>query len=406
MLRSLQAFTDSILSGEIATGKISSGRARGERLSRNRSADRACGSALARGGMDNQLRPLNLGEILDRTAQLYRRNFWLYIGTAALPLLFVLALAIPAGAIFVIPGIATPGAWENTPSAVIAVALLCLVALPIYLAVYVYSYAGITQATVSVHLGEKPTIRDTLKSVRPRFWTYLWYLILQGIMAALVPMAIAFALIAPLVYLMTSSGADMASRFVLGFLIFLVAVTAFGVMLWLIFGYMLGMTACIVEKKTAWESLVRSWQLSKGTRGRIFVTYLLVIALAFAVSMALAIPMLIVIALVPSMGGSAGVYSPAFVIAEVVRVILDFATQVLLTPIIMIASVLFYYDQRIRKEGFDIEWMMQRAGLAPPQPQSGPAGFLGLAQPPSAGSPGSTAGGFGAVTPPDSLGER
>jgi hypothetical protein len=54
----------------------------------------------------------------------------------------------------------------------------------------------------------------------------------------------------------------------------------------------------------------------------------------------------------------------------------------------MIASVLFYYDQRIRKEGFDIEWMMQRAGLA---------------QPPSAGSPGGTAGGFGPVTPPDSL---
>jgi hypothetical protein len=26
---------------------------------------------------------------------------------------------------------------------------------------------------------------------------------------------------------------------------------------------------------------------------------------------------------------------------------------------------LFYYDQRIRKEGFDIEWMMQAAGLAP-----------------------------------------
>jgi hypothetical protein len=25
--------------------------------------------------------------------------------------------------------------------------------------------------------------------------------------------------------------------------------------------------------------------------------------------------------------------------------------------------MLFYYDQRIRKEGFDIEWMMQRAGL-------------------------------------------
>jgi hypothetical protein len=30
--------------------------------------------------------------------------------------------------------------------------------------------------------------------------------------------------------------------------------------------------------------------------------------------------------------------------------------------------VLFYYDQRIRKEGFDIEWMMQQAGLTEPHP--------------------------------------
>jgi len=40
-----------------------------------------------------------------------------------------------------------------------------------------------------------------------------------------------------------------------------------------------------------------------------------------------------------------------------------------------IALVLFYYDQRIRMEGFDIEWMMQQAGMAdalPPAPQIAP----------------------------------
>jgi hypothetical protein len=38
----------------------------------------------------------------------------------------------------------------------------------------------------------------------------------------------------------------------------------------------------------------------------------------------------------------------------------------LLKPILGIAQVLFYYDQRIRQEGFDIEWMMLQAGLTPP----------------------------------------
>jgi len=356
--------------------------------------------------MDNQLRPLNLGEILDRTAQLYRRNFWLFVGTAALPLLFVFALAIPAGAILIIPGIAGSGTWENTPSAVIAIALLCLIAIPIYLAVYVYSYAGVTQATLSVHLGEKPTIRATLKSVHTRFWTYLWYLLLQGILAALVPMVIAMSIIVPLIFLMSRPDVDLGSRFALGFLMALVAVVAIGAMVWLALSFALGMAACIVEKKTAWESLVRSWHLSQGTRGRIFVTNLLVAALAFAIGMALAIPLLILVAVLPAAGITVANSSTTLVVTEIVRVALDFISKVLLAPIYMIAAVLFYYDQRIRKEGFDIEWMMQRAGLTPPQPQSGSAGILGLAQPPSAGSPDDATGGFGPVTPPDSVERR
>jgi hypothetical protein len=36
----------------------------------------------------------------------------------------------------------------------------------------------------------------------------------------------------------------------------------------------------------------------------------------------------------------------------------------LIGPIYSTGLTLFYYDQRIRKEGFDIEWMMQAAGLS------------------------------------------
>ncbi len=353
--------------------------------------------------MDNQLRPLNLGEILDRTAQLYRRNFWLFVGTAALPLLIVFALAIPAGAIFLIPGIAGSRAAGLSPAEIGIIALIVLVALPIYLAVYVYSYAGITQATVSVHLGEKPTIRATLKSVHTRFWTYLWYLLLQGILAILIPTIVAMSIIVPLVFLMSRSDTDLGSRFALGFLMVLIGIAAFAVIVWLTLALALGMPACIVEKKTAWESIVRSWHLSKGTRGRIFVTNLLVAALAFAIGMALAIPLLILIAVLPAAGITIANSSTTLVVTEIVRVGLDFISKVLLAPIYMIAAVLFYYDQRIRKEGFDIEWMMQRAGLAPSEPQVAPAGILGLRQPAPAAAPGASTGEFPPPAPPDTV---
>jgi hypothetical protein len=353
--------------------------------------------------MDNQLRPLNLGEILDRTAQLYRRNFWLFVGTAALPLLIVFALAIPASAVFLIPAISSTRVGGPSPAEIAIIGLIVIIALPIYIAVYVYSYAGITQATVSVHLGEKPTIRATLKSVHTRFWTYLWYLILQGILAALVPMFAAMAIIGPLIYLITRPDADLGSRFALGSVMVLVGIVLFVVIVWLTLSFALGMPACIVEKKTAWESIVRSWHLSQGARGRIFVTYLLVGALTLAIGMALAIPLLILVAVLPAAGITIANSSTVLVVTQIVRVGLDFISKVLLAPIYMIAAVLFYYDQRIRKEGFDIEWMMQRAGLAPSPPQSGSAGILGLAQSPSAGSPGDGTGGFGPITPPDNL---
>ena len=58
----------------------------------------------------------------------------------------------------------------------------------------------------------------------------------------------------------------------------------------------------------------------------------------------------------------------------VVAQIGSFLTSALIGPIYAIGLTLFYYDQRIRKEGFDIEWMMQAAGLSPqielPAPQN------------------------------------
>ena len=40
-----------------------------------------------------------------------------------------------------------------------------------------------------------------------------------------------------------------------------------------------------------------------------------------------------------------------------------FVVRALTKPVFGIGLTLFYFDQRIRKEGFDIEWMMQQAGM-------------------------------------------
>jgi hypothetical protein len=231
----------------------------------------------------------------------------------------------------------------------------------------------------------------------------VWLLILQGVFVALIPGVIVGIVVGPLIYLMTRGGGGAAAAAGAGVIVFLAIVAYIGVVIWRGLGYSFAMAVCMAEDRPAWQSLQRTWKLSKGTRGRIFVMFLLVYALAAAASMICYIPIVIAIAVIASMGNGAQYAATTAIVGEILNVLLNFAMQIVVTPVSVIGLVLFYYDQRVRTEGYDIERMMQQAGLAPPQPQSGPAGIPGLAQPPSTAPPAVGTGVFNPVTPPDTV---
>ena len=330
-------------------------------------------------------RPSTLGEILDRTAQLYRRNFWVFTGIAALPMgiIFVATVIGASAIIFLIPGIRS-GSPGFTATAAVAVILAVLILVPIYIAAAVFSYAGLTEAASRTNRGEPVTIRGAFAAVKPRFWRYFGYMFLQGLMVGILPGGAAAVIVVILIAIASGAGGGAASVFT-GLLTVLVCIAAFVVIVWLTLCCSLGVATCVVEELPAWETFQRAWKLSQGTRGRIFVMYLLVMALSIALSMVAAIPFLIIVAIAGPLG-SGGAYSSIIVgIAEIVRVMIDFLLQILLAPVSAIALVLFYYDQRVRKEGFDIEWMMQHAGLSQPAPTAPPVPGLdisGLVAPP------------------------
>jgi hypothetical protein len=325
--------------------------------------------------MRETLRPSTLGEILDRTAQLYRRNFWLFAGVAALPIAIIVAVSAAVFAtILAVPGLRNAGDSAFSPAMALLIALFAIVVFPIYIAAAVFSYAGLTEAAAKVHRGEKITIRGVFNAVRPWFWRYLWFGILQAAVIALVPGAIAGAVIGFLLFSVTLvGGGSTATGVAIGFLTFFIGFGAFGVIIWRALGYSIGLSVCVVEKKSAWESLQRAWKLSQGTRGRIFVLYLLIAALAMAGSMIGYIVSGIVGAVAGAVGQGSQYVAAAAIVAAVLYLVVDFTVQVLLAPVSWTALVLFYYDQRIRKEGFDIEWMMQQAGLTEPASSALPA---------------------------------
>jgi uncharacterized membrane protein len=123
--------------------------------------------------------------------------------------------------------------------------------------------------------------------------------------------------------------------------------------------YSVAVPACVVEDLKARKALRRSIDLSKGSRGRIFLLGLLIFVLQMGLVL-LAQVFFIVVAV-----KSHGVM-PVWV--RVLQQIVGFFTNSFIGPMYAIGLALFYYDLRIRKEGFDIEWMMQAAGLTVPQP--------------------------------------
>lgn len=326
--------------------------------------------------MSETLHPMSLGEILDRTAQLYRRNFLSFAGIAAVPTASMLLLLIPCGAAIAF----WAAGWKNNQQPTAAqIAFFVVFGLAIFvvaIAATVFSQAGLICAAASSFTGQKLTVREALGSVREWFWRYLGVLFLQGIAAVLIPAVIAGVAIAAVFLLMRAAGGGVGAGAAAGFAAFLIGVAAMVMIVLRGLSYSLAMPVSAIETKPAMESLRRSKKLAEGTRGRIFVMFLLIWALSMVVYMIAYVATLIVTVAVTAAAAALNKGGPAMMIAlvtaEILNVLFNFAMQTLITPVYVVALVLFYFDQRIRTEGYDIEWMMQQAGLVEGTPQIAP----------------------------------
>ena len=326
--------------------------------------------------MNEPLRPSTLGEILDRTAQLYRSCFLLFLGISVVPTGVIVVLACIVGLVVAWWSAAGAGSVSETAGYVL-VALFAigsaLVALPILLAATALAMAAMSHAVSRVHLGQTTTIRDAYKSVWRRGWRYIWLYLLEGLLIGAAPLAayiVLIFLVAGGAALAGSAGAGGAAGGALfGLVAILVIVALVSYVVWMALRLSLAFPACVVEQIGAWTAIKRSSNLSYGTKGRIFLLFLLGAVLSWLLSMGITLPLTIILSLLLSSGDPQHEQAAGLAIIFI-SYGAAFAVQALVRPVYGIALVLFYYDQRIRKEGFDIEWMMQAAGLTPFTPSA------------------------------------
>ncbi len=322
--------------------------------------------------MRAELRPSSLGEILDRTAQMYRSHFMLYFGIAGISYTGVLALSLLFDALFYPFMHSNPRAYAGIRVVVGAIVGL-LAILPVAIAM-----AAVMHAVARNYLGQPATIREAYANIRHHWYRYILILLAMYVYS-LVPLG---ALMGIVVAAATLVPPGLARGLVIGLAVILM-LAGIVVAFWWMLRWALSVPASLMEDLTVHRALKRSSILTRGGIGRIFVMLLLVGAVMMMIQYAIQIPTFILLLknrgaitlttqIVTSLGSS---FSGAFVL-----------------PIYSIALTLFYYDQRIRKEGYDVEWLMEQAGMRPDgapteaNPSALPGSLTPQAEPPGAGN--------------------
>lgn len=270
--------------------------------------------------MTTALRPLTLGELLDRTFHLYRNNFGLFVGIAAVAYL-------PLFIIRLVFGVLQISALQGHVGAVAAMVIGGLVAVVCYLLSVAAAQAATVTAVSSVYLGQATTVGESYSRVKDK---------IVRVALAMIGMGIGIGI---------------------GLLLLIVP----GIILFLMWA--LTIPVVVLEDADLFEALRRSRDLTAGHRGRVFLIILLFALLIYLFTMLWDVPLTLMLLHGGVQSMKQRLTSPGFII---VSDSFAFLTDALLTPLMTIAFSLMYYDERVRKEAFDIQLMMS-------SPQTGEA---------------------------------
>lgn len=242
---------------------------------------------------DASLRARTTTEIVDAAFTLYRRDFLQYIMVGAIAYSPMIVISL------LTQGITGTG----QTLVVVAVSIIGLIIATIV-------GAAVTRMGADVYLGGHADVGRTVAAVLPRVPMLIGAVLLTLVMV--VPGLL--VLIAPGLYLATRLFA--ASQII------------------------------VLEKLGPIDAISRSFALTKGRAGHVFLTLLLVYGLYFALSF----------------GVTLGV---ALFGSTVLQTVVSSVLGIFCFPILGLSGLVLYYDLRIRNEGFDVEHMAQSLDGSP-----------------------------------------
>lgn len=307
--------------------------------------------------MTATLRPMNLGEILDCTFEIYRKRLLLFVGLAAFPAFAMMGVHLADALWWHVSTLVRP---FRQPGIFLWIAFVSLGFYHIRNLVGIPFAPALVNSASKAAFGEQDSIAGTLRATWTRLRSYLWVGILKLIAELLIPEILAAAVMAGIGFAADAAGwlnDPSTGPIILLTLPFFLLIALF---LWLSACFSLAFPAAVFEQRGAIKAMRRSWNLSKNSRGRIVALWLMILVAGWLMMFGLQFIFRRAMSaygwryLGPAWRNT--YFAGAYILNAIVIALLD--------PLFSIAITLIYYDQRIRREGFDIEMLMEAAGLS------------------------------------------
>ena len=305
---------------------------------------------------DFDLRPLSLGEQLDRTFTIFRERL------GALVITTVAALFVPmmvmANNIKVFQDFAAAAKGGTRPEQMMPLVTQMLGKFALlgflFLVAFVVLRGALAWISHKALLGDKVDAFEALEKGFRFFLPILGLSLVEGVIYFLSAMVLYIPAVILLVGSVRSGGGAGGA---LGFLLAMVVIV--GVMLFLVSGFFVTSAVLVVESDaTVFKSLSRSWDLVKGHRWPILGGFIAMAVISFVLQFGFSFLFGFVAA---ARGAEAGTAQGPLVAAA-------FATSgfvnLLITAYFYVFQMVTYYDLRIRKEGFDLEVTAERKAPA------------------------------------------
>jgi len=301
---------------------------------------------------------MTAAELMDRSIYVYKKSFWPQLAFAAILgiiffMAFMVASLVAGSAILYLVAI------SPADSAVIGILLIVgAILLPVYLFWSAAASAGHILLSRQAFYGHK--VRLDVGQV-PRVAVRVFFTLIAQIIVAL-PFAGAIAL---LIYTLVEGAGSLHNAWlavILGFVLVLVAAY-----LLLAHLFSLAVAVSVFEQKTFFSALFRSWDLIKGEYWKLLgmriLWFLVSTVLAYSIQGGLSLVSMLVTLLMEMLSFSAVITTSVTLITAMITSLLSFAVAFAAMPLSGVFHATLYFNQRIKKEGLDIEISLGRLSL-------------------------------------------